>query len=54
MQQAVALTGNPGLSRRHPLERYLRDVLSSRVHLAAEEAVLEAVGRAALDRGARP
>ncbi|MET9183201.1 acyl-CoA dehydrogenase family protein [Kitasatospora aureofaciens] len=54
VQQAVALTGNPGLSRRHPLERYLRDVLSSRVHLAPEEAVLDAVGRAALERGARP
>ncbi|MEV7023407.1 acyl-CoA dehydrogenase family protein [Kitasatospora sp. NPDC093558] len=54
VQQAVALTGNPGLSRRHPLERYLRDVLSSRVHLAPEEAVLEAAGRAALERGARP
>lgn len=54
VQQAVALTGNPGLSRRHPLERYLRDVLSSRVHLAADETVLEAVGRAALERGTRP
>ncbi|MER5354035.1 acyl-CoA dehydrogenase family protein [Kitasatospora sp. NPDC002551] len=53
VQQAVSLTGNPGLSRRHPLERYLRDVLSSRVHLAPDEAVLEAAGRAALDRGAR-
>ncbi|MEU3573391.1 acyl-CoA dehydrogenase family protein [Kitasatospora sp. NPDC036755] len=54
VQQAVALTGNPGLSRRHPLERYLRDVLSSRVHLAPDEAVLEAAGRAALERDARP
>ncbi|MEU9079046.1 acyl-CoA dehydrogenase family protein [Kitasatospora sp. NPDC048538] len=54
VQQAVALTGNPGLSRRHPLERYLRDVLSSRVHLAPDEAVLEAAGRAALERGGRP
>ncbi|MFE2109705.1 acyl-CoA dehydrogenase family protein [Kitasatospora sp. NPDC059463] len=54
VQQAVSLTGNPGLSRRHPLERYLRDVLSSRVHLASDEAVLEAAGRAALERGTRP
>ncbi|MET8702181.1 acyl-CoA dehydrogenase family protein [Kitasatospora sp. NPDC004723] len=54
VQQAVSLTGNPGLSRRHPLERYLRDALSSRVHLAPDEAVLEAAGRAALERGARP
>ena len=50
VQQAVSLTGNPGLSRRHPLERYLRDVLSGRVHFAADEAVLEATGRSALDR----
>ncbi|MFJ2868374.1 acyl-CoA dehydrogenase family protein [Kitasatospora sp. NPDC087314] len=54
VQQAVSLTGNPGLSRRHPLERYLRDVLSSRVHLAPDEAVLEAAGRTALERGGRP
>ncbi|MFD0276114.1 acyl-CoA dehydrogenase family protein [Kitasatospora sp. NPDC127111] len=54
VQQAVALTGSPGLSRRHPLERYLRDVLSIRVHCAPDEAVLEDAGRAALDRGARP
>ncbi|MEE1783565.1 acyl-CoA/acyl-ACP dehydrogenase [Streptomyces sp. SP17BM10] len=54
VQQAVALAGAPGLSRRHPLERYLRDVLGSRVHLAPEEAVLESAGRAALERGARP
>ncbi|GAA0702561.1 acyl-CoA dehydrogenase family protein [Kitasatospora atroaurantiaca] len=52
VQQAVTLTGNPGLSRRHPLERYLRDVLSGRVHFPADEAVLDAVGRAALERGA--
>ncbi|MFJ9952962.1 acyl-CoA dehydrogenase family protein [Kitasatospora sp. NPDC091207] len=54
VQQAVSLTGNPGLSRRHPLERYLRDVLSSRVHFAPDEAVLDAAGRAALERGRRP
>lgn len=50
VQQAVALTGNPGLSRRHPLERYLRDVLSGRVHFPPDEAVLEAIGRSALKR----
>jgi alkylation response protein AidB-like acyl-CoA dehydrogenase len=52
VQRAVTLTGTPGLSRRHPLERYLRDVLSGRMHFAADEAVLDAVGRAALERGA--
>ncbi|GAA2151584.1 acyl-CoA dehydrogenase family protein [Kitasatospora kazusensis] len=48
VQQAVALTGNPGLSRRHPLERYLRDVLTGRMHFPPEEAVLEDVCRSAL------
>ncbi|MGK4584515.1 acyl-CoA dehydrogenase family protein [Kitasatospora sp. HPMI-4] len=53
VQQAVTLTGNPGLSRRHPLERYLRDILSGRVYFPADEVVLDAVGRAALERGTR-
>jgi len=48
VQQAVALTGNPGLSRRHPLERYLRDALSGRAYFAAEETVLDELGRSAL------
>ncbi|MER5866746.1 acyl-CoA dehydrogenase family protein [Kitasatospora sp. NPDC002040] len=48
VQQAVTLTGNPGLSRRHPLERYLRDVLGGRTHLAPEDLVLDAVADAAL------
>ncbi|MFD9127669.1 acyl-CoA dehydrogenase family protein, partial [Kitasatospora sp. NPDC059571] len=51
VQRAVALTGNPGLSRRHPLERYLRDALSGRMHLPAEETVLDEIGRAARERG---
>jgi alkylation response protein AidB-like acyl-CoA dehydrogenase len=32
VQEAVALTGNPGLTRGHPLERHLRDVLCARIH----------------------
>ncbi|WP_329561840.1 acyl-CoA dehydrogenase family protein [Kitasatospora sp. NBC_01266] len=55
VQRAVALTGAPGLSRRHPLERYLRDALSCRLHGRCEEQVLAEVGRAALLAGsARP
>ncbi|MDH6136472.1 alkylation response protein AidB-like acyl-CoA dehydrogenase [Kitasatospora sp. MAA4] len=50
VQQAVTLTGSPGLSRRHPLERYLRDALSGRMHCPPEDAVLQAAGRAALAR----
>ncbi|MFI5533902.1 acyl-CoA dehydrogenase family protein [Kitasatospora sp. NPDC051853] len=41
VQQAVTLTGNPGLSRRHPLERYLRDLLTGRTHLPAEDTTLD-------------
>lgn len=50
VQQAVELTGSPGLSRRHPLERYLRDALSGRLYGPSEESVLEAAGRSALAR----
>lgn len=52
VQRAVALTGAPGLSRRHPLERYLRDALSGRLDGCGEERVLAEVGRAALLAGA--
>ncbi|MBB4950758.1 alkylation response protein AidB-like acyl-CoA dehydrogenase [Kitasatospora gansuensis] len=48
VQQAVTLTGNPGLSRRHPLERYLRDVLSGRTHLASEDVILDGIARTTL------
>ena len=50
VQAALALTGNPGLTRRQPLERHLRDVLCSRVHTPQDDAVLLAAGRAALER----
>ena len=32
VEQAVALVGNDGLTRKYPLERHYRDVLCSRVH----------------------
>ncbi|MEV4560263.1 acyl-CoA dehydrogenase family protein [Kitasatospora sp. NPDC049285] len=44
VQRALTLTGNAGLSRRHPLERHLRDALSLQAHLPAEDAVLDALG----------
>jgi alkylation response protein AidB-like acyl-CoA dehydrogenase len=50
VQAAVALTGNPGLTRGHALERHLRDVLCSRIHTPQEDSVLLAAGRAALGR----
>jgi alkylation response protein AidB-like acyl-CoA dehydrogenase len=45
---ALALIGNPGLSRHHPLERHHRDVLCSRIHTPQDDTVLLGAGRAAL------
>ncbi|GAA2751657.1 acyl-CoA dehydrogenase family protein [Kitasatospora cinereorecta] len=47
-REAVVLAGQDGLSRRHPLERHLRDALSGRAHFTAEDRVLDAVGRSLL------
>lgn len=44
---ALQLSGNHGLSRRHPLERHHRDVLCSRIHTPQNDAILVAAGRAA-------
>jgi alkylation response protein AidB-like acyl-CoA dehydrogenase len=51
VQQAVSLAGSAGVSRRHPLERHLRDVLSGRAGFPADEVVLEALGRSVLESG---
>jgi alkylation response protein AidB-like acyl-CoA dehydrogenase len=45
---AMGLIGNPGLSRTHPLERYHRDVLCSRIHTPQDDQVLLNTGKAAL------
>lgn len=50
VQQTMAISGSVGLSRRHPLERYLRDALSARAHFPSEEDVLEHLGRTVLER----
>ncbi|HXV91768.1 MAG TPA: acyl-CoA dehydrogenase family protein, partial [Pseudonocardia sp.] len=49
VEQAVALVGNPGLSRANDLERHHRDVLCSRVHSPQDDTVLDAAGAAALE-----
>jgi hypothetical protein len=46
----LELTGNPGISRRNPLERHYRDVLCSRIHSPQADTVL--VGRRARGEGA--
>ena len=53
VEQALRLTGNHGLSRSNPLERYYRDVLCGRVHTPQDDSILMAAGRAALDAPAR-
>jgi alkylation response protein AidB-like acyl-CoA dehydrogenase len=53
VQEAVALTGNPGLTRDHPLERHLRDVLCARIHTPQDDSVLLATGRTALTHDPR-
>ncbi|CAN5352112.1 acyl-CoA dehydrogenase family protein [soil metagenome] len=41
----LELTGNPGLSRKNPLERHYRDVLCSRIHSPQNDTILTAAGR---------
>jgi alkylation response protein AidB-like acyl-CoA dehydrogenase len=48
VEQAVALVGNNGLTRRYPLERHYRDVLCARVHTPQDDSILAATGQAAL------
>jgi alkylation response protein AidB-like acyl-CoA dehydrogenase len=50
VQKAVALIGNPALTRAHPLERHLRDVLCARVHSPQSDSVLKAAGISAFER----
>ena len=48
VEKALALAGNPGLTRVNPLERHLRDVLCGRVHSPQSDTVLGTAGRVAL------
>ena len=48
VELAIEAAGNPGLSRRNPLERHYRDVLCSRIHTPQDDVVFGQVGRAAL------
>jgi alkylation response protein AidB-like acyl-CoA dehydrogenase len=45
---ALGLIGNPGLTRNHPLERYHRDVLCSRIHTPQDDVITLAAGKSAL------
>lgn len=48
VQTAVAALGNPALTRSHPLERHLRDVLCCRIHPPQDDAALIALGKQSL------
>lgn len=48
VELAIEAAGNPGLSRRNPLERHYRDVLCSRIHTPQDDVVFGQVGRNAL------
>lgn len=48
VETAVAALGNPGLTRHHPLERHLRDVLASRVHPPQDDSALVILGTRSL------
>ena len=48
VELAIEAAGNPGLSRKNPLERHYRDVLCSRIHTPQDDVVLGQVGRDAL------
>ena len=49
VEQAVALVGNNGLTRKYPLERHYRDVLCSRVHTPQDDSIVAAAGKSALE-----
>lgn len=55
-QSAVALAtrllGNPGLSRRGPLERHFRDIQFAAIHAPQDDIVLRQIGTAVLDAAA--
>ncbi|QXH53429.1 acyl-CoA/acyl-ACP dehydrogenase [Pseudomonas fakonensis] len=48
VELAIEAAGNPGLSRRNPLERHYRDVLCSRIHTPQDDVVFGQAGRNAL------
>jgi alkylation response protein AidB-like acyl-CoA dehydrogenase len=48
VQTAVAAIGNPALTRHHPIERHLRDVLCCRIHPPQDDMALIFLGKKAL------
>jgi alkylation response protein AidB-like acyl-CoA dehydrogenase len=50
--EAARLTGNPGLTATHPLERHLRNAMHGPVHTPQDDTILGLAGRHALGRAA--
>jgi len=50
VELAIEAAGNPGLSRKNPLQRHYRNVLCGRVHTPQNDAVLQGVGKAVFAR----
>ena len=48
VELGISLIGNPGLSRKNPIERHYRDVLCSRIHTPQDDVIVLGAGRAAL------
>jgi alkylation response protein AidB-like acyl-CoA dehydrogenase len=48
VQTAVAAIGNPALTKHHPIERHLRDVLCCRIHPPQDDMALIFMGKKAL------
>jgi len=48
----LELIGNPGLTRKNPLERHYRDVLCSRIHTPQNDVICQSLGKAALNKSA--
>ncbi|MEH2056599.1 MAG: acyl-CoA dehydrogenase family protein [Nostoc sp.] len=44
----LKLIGNPGLSKKNPLERHYRDVLCSRIHTPQDDVICLSLGKSAL------
>ncbi|MEH2069806.1 MAG: acyl-CoA dehydrogenase family protein [Nostoc sp.] len=44
----LELIGNPGLLKKHPLERHYRDVLCSRIHTPQNDVICQSLGKSAL------
>lgn len=49
VQRGIEVSGNPGITRHNPLERYFRDVLCGRIHTPQADVCLADAGRAAFN-----